>query len=223
MEKTIENQTQSKRTLNNDPQYFGAYLNMARLNIFNISNHLAEKFGLAVLDDEEKITTSFLVDKGNKEYKTRQSLVYSNLTRYMHIAKVFDFEKLPDDERDKAENYGKDFGNLTDTLKEIFKELNEFRNDYSHYYSTEKKDKRKTIVSDKLKNFLNINYTRAIKYTKSRFINVFSDNNFCLAEEAKHVENDNTITQDAPYSACPCTLIFDVFVSDIFSTTELEH
>jgi len=34
---------------------------------------------------------------------------------------------------------------------------------------------------------------------------------------------DNTITQDAPYSACPCTLIFDVFVSDIFSTTELEH
>ncbi|NCO54686.1 MAG: hypothetical protein GW876_04690 [Bacteroidetes bacterium] len=196
MEKTIENQTQSKRTLNNDPQYFGAYLNMARLNIFNISNHLAEKFGLAVLDDEEKITTSFLVDKGNKEYKTRQSLVYSNLTRYMHIAKVFDFEKLPDDERDKAENYGKDFGNLTDTLKEIFKELNEFRNDYSHYYSTEKKDKRKTIVSDKLKNFLNINYTRAIKYTKSRFINVFSDNNFCLAEEAKHVENDNTITQD---------------------------
>jgi hypothetical protein len=197
MENTIEAQKQNKRILKNDPQYFGSYLNMARLNILNISNHLAEKYGLTVLDDEAKITTSFLGDKGNKEYKTKQSHIYSNLIRYMPVAKVFDFERLPKDEREKTENnYGKDFNKLTDTLNEIFKELNEFRNDYSHYYSTEKQDKRKLEISSELKEFLNTNFSRAVSYTKDRFKDVFSDDDYKIASQTVLVNNDNTITQD---------------------------
>lgn len=197
MENTIEAQKQNKRILKNDPQYFGSYLNMARLNIFNISHHLAEKYGLTVLDDEAKITTSFLGDKGNKEYKTKQSHIYSNLIRYMPVAKVFDFERLPKDEREKTENnYGKDFNKLTDTLNEIFKELNEFRNDYSHYYSTEKQDKRKLEISSELKEFLNTNFSRAVSYTKDRFKDVFSDDDYKIASQTVLVNNDNTITQD---------------------------
>jgi hypothetical protein len=197
MENTIEAQKQNKRILKNDPQYFGSYLNMARLNILNISNHLAKKYGLTVLDDEAKITTSFLGDKGNKEYKTKQSHIYSNLIRYMPVAKVFDFERLPKDEREKTENnYGKDFNKLTDTLNEIFKELNEFRNDYSHYYSTEKQDKRKLEISSELKEFLNTNFSRAVSYTKDRFKDVFSDDDYKIASQTVLVNNDNTITQD---------------------------
>ncbi|PIP54600.1 MAG: hypothetical protein COX07_04460 [Bacteroidetes bacterium CG23_combo_of_CG06-09_8_20_14_all_32_9] len=197
MENTIEIQKQSIRTLNNAPQYFGLYLNMARLNIFNISNYLAEKFGLAVLDEEEKITISFLGDKGNKEYKTKQSYIYFNLIKYMPVAKVFDFEKLPKNEIDKTKNNsGKDFNKLSDTLKVIFKELNEFRNDYSHYFSTEKQDKRKLKISSELKDFLNINFSRALSYTKNRLKDVFSDDDFNIASQTVVVNNDNTITQD---------------------------
>ncbi|OFX35905.1 MAG: hypothetical protein A2X08_00015 [Bacteroidetes bacterium GWA2_32_17] len=196
-EQIVETQEQNKRTWGNDPQYFGAYLNMARLNIYNVSNHLAEKFGITAIENEEQISNSFLGDKENKVFKNKQNHIFSNLIRYLPIVKVFDFEKLPEEEKiSLKDNFGKDFKELSDTLKIIFSEINEFRNDYSHYFSTEKKNKRKTKVSDKLKDFLNINYTRAIQYTKNRFINVFSDNDFCLAEEAKLVENDNTITQD---------------------------
>ncbi len=193
----MENQEQNKRTLGKDPQYFGAYLNMARLNIFNISNHLAEKFGITPIDDEEKIPISFLCDKKNKIFKTKQSHIYSNLIRYMSIAKVFDFEKLPKDERDNTENnFGKDFNKLSDTLKIVFKELNEFRNDYSHYYSTEKQNKRKLEVSDELKYFLKINFSRAVFYTKERFKDVFSEDDFNIASQAVVVNYYNTITQD---------------------------
>ncbi len=34
------------RTLADDPQYFGSYLNSARHNIFSISNFIAEQFRL---------------------------------------------------------------------------------------------------------------------------------------------------------------------------------
>jgi len=193
----MENKEQNKRTWDNDPQYFGSYLNMARLNIFNISNHLAKKFGLTVLEDEGKITISFLGDKENKKYKTKQGLIYSNLTRYMPIAKVFDFEKLPENERNKVKNnFGKDFNRLSDTLKIVFKELNEFRNDYSHYYSTEKQDKRKLEISSELNDFLTLNFSRAVSYTKERFKDVFSDEDFKIASQTIVVNNDKTITQD---------------------------
>ena len=43
----------NERTLQDDPQYFGGYLNMARLNIFNISNHVADKLSIALLKNEE--------------------------------------------------------------------------------------------------------------------------------------------------------------------------
>lgn len=197
MEKIINIQDQNKRIWGKDPQYFGSYLNMARLNIFNISNHLAEKFGITPIDDEEKISSSFLGNKYDQKFKNKQSHIYSYLIRYMAIAKVFDFEKLPQEEKDKSENnFGKDFNKLSDTLKVVFSEINEFRNDYSHFYSTEKKDGRKLKVSDELKEFLNKNFLRAILYTKNRFKGVFSDEDFDIASQAVVVKDDNTTTQD---------------------------
>ena len=50
---------ENKRTLTNDPQYFGAYLNMARHNVFLIINHLTETFnhlGFQPIKSDENIT-----------------------------------------------------------------------------------------------------------------------------------------------------------------------
>ena len=77
----------NKKTLQKDPQYFGAYLNMARHNIFAISNDLSEKFLIGKLDNEEKISSSFLTDSNNKKFKEKQSHIFSNLKRFMPIVR----------------------------------------------------------------------------------------------------------------------------------------
>ena len=51
METQIIIEVNKYRTINDDPQYFGGYLNMARLNVFNISNHIAKDFGLSLLEE----------------------------------------------------------------------------------------------------------------------------------------------------------------------------
>ena len=117
----------------------------------------------------------------------------------MPIVKVFDFESLPKVEQ-KAEiglghmNYGKQFAEMSDTLKVIFKELNEFRNDYTHFYSTEKGIERKSIISNTLAEFLKINFKRAIAYTKERYKDVYANEDFELAEKINLYNPDYSIT-----------------------------
>ena len=155
------------RTVTDDPQYFGGYLNMARLNIFNISNHLAKEFNLSILPEEAHLKNSFLCDKTNK--KVNWNHIHSRAKRFLSILKVFDAESLPKEEQKTIGWEGKDFALMSDTLKIVFGELQEFRNDYSHFYSTEKGTSRKTKVSEELAAFLNTNFQRAIEYTKERF------------------------------------------------------
>lgn len=184
----------SNRTLANDPQYFGGYLNMARLNIYNISNHIANDFGQAILPEEGQITGSFLCDKGIK--KLNWNHVYDKTRRFLSILKVFDTESLPKDERDNSEKEGKDFTLMSDTLKLVFSELQEFRNDYSHYYSTEKGENRKLTISSEMSEFLSINFKRAIAYTKVRMKDVLADTDYELVESKQIVTHANRITTE---------------------------
>lgn len=201
----MENTMQKIRTLKDDPQYIGAFLNMARLNIFNISNHLSKELKISKhtdewhLKEEALISSSFLTNKELK--KVNWNLVHSVLSRFMPIVKVFDFESLPKAEQ-KAEtesghkNYGKQFDKMSDALKVIFKELNEFRNDYTHFYYTENGVERKLIISNTLAEFLNINFKRAIAYTKERFKDVYTDADFDLADKIKLFTPEHMITQE---------------------------
>lgn len=184
-----------QRTLETDPQYFGGYLNMARLNIFNINNHLAKDFGLKILPEEGWIKTSFLCDKAQK--KLNWNRIFSKAVSFLPILKVFDSELLPKSEKTEmaTPGYGKDFAKMSDTLKIVFNELHEFRNDYSHYYSTEKGTVRKTTVSNEMANFLNENFKRAIAYSIERFKDVYSEDDFELASK-KEIVNGNTITTE---------------------------
>ncbi|OFX71422.1 MAG: hypothetical protein A2X12_08015 [Bacteroidetes bacterium GWE2_29_8] len=187
----MENQELKTRTMKSEPYYYGAFLNMARLNIFNISNHLSNKLNiLPTLSSEEHIANAFFTDKNTK---IKWEHTYDILRRFIPIVKVFDTESLPKGE--VGNNTGKDFSKMSDTLKIIFKELNEFRNDYSHYYSTEKEDKRKITISDELANFLNENFKRAIAYTKKRFKGVFTEKDFELANNIQLFNKDKEITE----------------------------
>lgn len=197
IEKTEYKASNIYKTLENDPQYFGGYLNMARLNIYNISNHIAEQFNLPILNEDGEIKNSFLCDKGNK--KLNWNYVYSKTRRSLPILRIFDFEELPKSEIEKDPNIintGKNFAFMADSLKLLFAEIQEFRNDYSHYYSTLNKTKRKITVSEELAVFIRTNFLRAIEYTKDRFKDVLCDDDYTLVANKKLVEQNGTITTE---------------------------
>jgi hypothetical protein len=83
---------------------------------------------------------------------------------------------------------------MSNTLKIIFGELQEFRNDYCHYYSIENGTSRKITVSTEMDIFLRTNFARAIEYTKERFTGVLDDEDYQLVASKKVIEANNTIT-----------------------------
>ena len=130
------------------PWYFGAYLNMARHNVFLISNVINEKLSLnRLLDNEEHISNSFLGDQAFLD-KNNSRLILSMLSRFMPAVKIFSSDLLHKELREKADTEGVNISGMTTFSKYSFKELNAFRNDYSHYYSSKTKDKRKVTVDE---------------------------------------------------------------------------
>jgi hypothetical protein len=185
---------ESSRTLKDDPQYFGSYLNMARLNVYNISNHLALRFNFSKLDSEELISSSFLT--GNqKQYLNKQRHIYSKLKIFFPIVKVFDDESLPKSIQEAlSNNTGVKFNELTESLNFLFRELSELRNDYTHYYNLNNGIIRKLQVSDALAAFLQKSFNYAIEYTKSRFKDVFEEKDFSLVSIVKITDELRNLT-----------------------------
>jgi hypothetical protein len=99
MDTTGQKIEQTYRTLENDPQFFGGYLNMARLNVFMISNYIAQQFEQSSLNEDGEIKNSFLCDKNIRRLNWNH--VFSKTVRFLPILKIFDFERLPDDEKEK--------------------------------------------------------------------------------------------------------------------------
>jgi len=191
------NEEIKKRSFQEHPQYFGAFLNMARLNIFSISNHLALIFNQADLKDEETILTSFLANKNAK--KLNWNRVMGALQKFMPIVKLFNNETLPKSEKEKLKAENKyqpknDYEKMCGFLFKLFKEISDFRNDYTHYYSIENKTIRKKTVDNEIKDFLIENFDRAVEYTKTRFANVFSDEDFESFHKIKLFEDNSEIT-----------------------------
>ena len=192
-------QEKNTRTLVDDPQYFGGYLNMARHNIYNISNYFAQEFNKSLLEEEGRIANSFLK---NSDPKINWRHVFSKVVRFMPFIKVFNFEQLPEKYRVEIENDpdrkegGLDYKRMRETLGILFKEIQDLRNDYSHYYSTDNANKRKLLVSHDAKIFLNEIFNLAIEYTKERMKDVLCDDDYSLVENKVIVGTDNKITTE---------------------------
>jgi hypothetical protein len=199
--KAIELYEQKKvRTFDTDPQYFGAFLNMARHNIYSISNHVSKKLGKdnSFLSDEEKIKASFLCLIGNKKIDWR--LTYAIIKKFLPIVTILDNELFPSD--NLAVNEGTNYERLPEILKPLFDDIHDFRNDYSHYFHKTEGTNRKISISSELAIFLRDSFQKAIELTKYRFKSnspeskdIFEESDFDLCNNLILVDSDNKITQ----------------------------
>lgn len=146
----MENVT--KTTLLDKPYYFGIYLNMVRLNFFQISNHLAnkpEKYGLkkaTQLSNEDKWQSSFIFHNGEN-----YSLV-NHLKRYLPILKVLDY-KIEDGILIESQNTTDTLKEGISNLKEIVKILSDARNYNSHAIKIIEKENH-LVVNENVKKFI---------------------------------------------------------------------
>jgi len=197
METTNESTVSKTRNMQDDPQYFGAYLNMARHNIFTINNHVAKAMNsnISLLPEDGKIKDSFLCNKDTTKVDWKHA--FERTSKFMPIVKIFNSETLPQIVGDESSAHtGLDYKSMADTLKSVFNELQEFRNDYSHFFSTLDGFERKKYVSREVAVFLQDSLTHAIAFAKKRFAGVLSEEEFVLIKRIKLIENDLEITTE---------------------------
>jgi len=180
--------------LKDSPWYFGAYLNMARHNIYLISNEISDKLSLKhPLSNEEIIEKSFLTDKDFWN-KNNPRLILSALSRFMPVVKTYSSDLLHKELREQTDIEGTDIAGLVEFLRLSFKELNAFRNDYSHYYSSKTYDKRKVVVAEDFAIMLRKQFQLAVSIARKRFEGVIPAKSFDFVEKkiAEELFNDST-------------------------------
>jgi hypothetical protein len=160
------------------PWYFGAYLNMMRHNIYLISNEISDKFNLnQKMENEAKIRSSFLKNK-DFLYLNNPNLLYSNIIRYLPVAKTFSSDLISKELREDVEFSGVDINSMCSFFNLAFAELNDFRNEYSHFYSIKDSGKRKITIDENLAVHLRQIFNYALAFTKARFQNVLPESSF---------------------------------------------
>lgn len=156
---TTENKT---RTFNDDPDYFGAYLSMARHNLFLICNEVANKFpdlklagynSTRITDDEDivKPKLNILLNIFSKEYAQHEEYrdgVFHYLKQFLPLIKVFNPEDLPKtkkgDNTKSKEVPNIQFEALQQFLVQAFPELSSLRDAHTHYFAFDNETKQET-------------------------------------------------------------------------------
>ncbi|MFA6838867.1 MAG: type VI-B CRISPR-associated RNA-guided ribonuclease Cas13b, partial [Dysgonamonadaceae bacterium] len=169
------------------PWYFGAYLNMARHNMFLLINHLTEKFsylnGEKLTNDEEICTTKHLLvtifDPVQTIYEDERFKVYKYLVKRHYLPFIKIFHEKNGYQLDS--NPIVDYKGLHNFLLSVFNSLNSCRNSFTHYLSVDntgkKIDERKPILDKNMKSTLEQLFKLAPTFSLKRF-------------EASHEEND---------------------------------
>lgn len=142
---TSEQHTGKQRSLENDPQFFGTYLNMARHNVFMLINHLTLKFefGFNTFKNDKYINPeSYYKLKGEKHFlsevfdKSEEKVVAENKTKVFnyihnhHLLPILGYFKSDIENNTSGKN---PYQSLSDFLNLAFVELDGFRNSYTHY------------------------------------------------------------------------------------------
>lgn len=173
-------------TLETTPEYFGAYLNIARHNVFMISQEMSRKFNKkSKLGDDGNIGNSFLTK--SLSFTDPGGLIYLNLCRYLPLANAFssDFRRNIGMDDDAT---GTDIVKLAGFLKMAFKELCDFRNEYTHYFSIDTDTRRKVNIENELALQLRELFEMAVKLAKKRFQDVIP--NKCFDNVEKSIESE---------------------------------
>lgn len=173
-------------TLETTPEYFGAYLNIARHNVFMISQEMSRKFNKkSKLGDDGDIGNSFLTK--SLSFTDPGGLIYLNLCRYLPLSNAFssDFRRNIGMDDDAT---GTDIVKLAGFLKMAFKELCDFRNEYTHYFSIDTGTRRKVNIENELALQLRELFEMAVKLAKKRFQDVIP--NKCFDNVEKSIESE---------------------------------
>lgn len=180
------NKEPNYRDLLSTPWYFGAYLNMARHNLFLLINHLTDKFSylnFSKLKEDGDINHQHILacifDPGKTQYETERFKIYKYLVKrhYLPFIKVFHAENGYNIDTNPIVNYN----GLHECLNNIFKLINKLRNSYSHYLAIDqnghKIDIREKEVDISVKQTMTALFENAEHESKNRFSN-FEDPNF---------------------------------------------
>lgn len=132
------------------------------------------------MKDEENIADSFFANK------TLKNINWSDLYRkgfqFLKILKFFNTESQNPYETKQLDF---DFIKIADTLHHVFTTLNHFRNDYTHYYSSENNWSRKTTVSTTVAQFLTDSFKEAIAFSKKRYAEILDEKDYNLVEQKR--------------------------------------
>jgi hypothetical protein len=194
------------KSLANNPEYFGSYLNMARHNIFLIINHLNEKFKFIsefdlLKDDEEISTKNHILNQifDSEKFENDRMRVYNYIVKRNFLPCIKTFAH---DENRKEQIV--DFKKLHLFLQSSFCAIEEFRNNYSHYLSIDdegNKLKRKTAINCPiLKDILNYLFKTAPQYSLNRYNVTQEENDFQHLEFYQlFQENSNNLKEHGFY------------------------
>lgn len=176
----------NRRTLGDDPQYFGVYFNMARHNIFQILNAVVNKFrylSFRELKDDEDISFKitdvpddshiiYIFHHKHPMHRDHAEQVYHYLARYMPCITIFG--RL----QENSSEFYIDFDNLYSFLNEAFDQINRFRNTFSHYAAVDTDRNvinRIYTVSPLLEEYLQELFKEAPFLTHKRFKSTHAD------------------------------------------------
>lgn len=189
------------------PYYYGMYLNMARNNILQISNALAKRFEAKEIQDDGRIVDSFLT----RYRENNPNHLYSHLYHFLNFAKEYDPEVTMTREERADIKYGKDYQGLARDLKAVFKDINGLRNAYSHKYSLHSR-----FITDATRKFVDKMYHGAVRVSKKRHADVIDAAHFDrYAEEKLHETTEEGIR---------LTTAGLVFLTNLFLTrTQIFH
>ncbi|TDS56528.1 type VI-B CRISPR-associated RNA-guided ribonuclease Cas13b [Myroides indicus] len=206
----MENQASREKTnynLNETPWYFGAYLNMARHNMFVLINHLTEKFkylGFNKIDDDceiikDNILTS-IFNPNNSNYEAERFKVYKYLVKRHYLPFVKIFHEKNGVQLDS--NPIVDYHRLNQFINISFTHINKFRNSYTHYLAV---DNDKNIIKERKKAIDNLIvedlkklFKHAPDFALQRFKDSQEENNFNHLDLYSILEN-NKLTEHGFY------------------------
>lgn len=178
----------NSKNINESPEYFGAYFNMARHNIFLLINHLTEVFRYLpfnIITDDDNISNKEnnillnIFDISKKEFDEERSKVYNYIIK-RHLLPIIKYIGQ------NKENDLVDFDKIHNFLLFAFNEINEFRNEYTHFLAIDDNGNvlpRKNFIAVELNPVLHYLFTNAprISYLRNEAKQSEEDYNHILS------------------------------------------